>query len=232
MSVGKALCLVLCFFLDVHVRAEEAIGAAHGRKIIQRENLKVVLDKGALVEVRGSGFHLVRGFFLVEAQLATRFSTPFATLWCENNSKCKALFERTSDHLSVKSLAGEWRFTRNGDAQIYSLPLAMQMRFAEVTDEGVASMDFPQSLPWLSTLKVWGRLFVGKPDEFKAQVSEFRAVWKAAVETASQLHAQGAARTIASAEAEASKREATRRQDERETNELRRQMRERNYLTP
>jgi hypothetical protein len=232
MSAGRVVCLLLCFFLDVHVRAEEAVAAKSARTTISRENLKIILAKGSLVEPRGEGFHLVRGQFLVETQTDTRLTTPFATVWCEAESECKALFERASDHLVIRSLEGEWRLLRNGEVQVYRVPEAMQLRLSLVADDGKAAMEFPQSLPWDSTVKAWAHLFTGKPAEFKAQVLAFRQVWKGAVETASSLHSQGAQRTIASHDQELAKEAALRDAEEREHQNLRRQMRERNFPTP
>jgi hypothetical protein len=231
MSAGRALCLLLCFFLDVHVRADEVLNASAGKTSVSRENLKIVLAKGALVEIRAETFHLVRGQVLVESSSNTQFTTPFAKIWCDNGPACKALIERSPDHVNVLSLNGEWRFSRTGDKQIYRIPAAMQMRLGLVAGDGKAAMEFPQSLPWESTVKRWASLFQGKPDEFKAEVENFRGLWRQAIETASLEQQQGAERTLASHDEKLAKEASRRAADERESAELRRQLRERNFLT-
>lgn len=227
---ARALFLFLCFFLDVHVRAEEPIVAVKDKKSVTIEELNMQLGRGTILEPRGSEVRIVRGQMLVETEDSTRITAPFVKLWCEKESACKALIDRTDDSLVIRSLEGEWRLTRTGDNQVYRVPEAMQMHFGLVDQDGKATMDFPQSLPWLATVKAWGHLFHGKPDEFKDQVAEFRERWKNAVETASLLHSEGARRTIASHDEELAKAEAARRKDEAETRALRKQMRENNYI--
>src|SRR5689334_8375060 len=94
----KLLICFICFFLDVHVRAEECKTApclinAKTRRVEWKEP-HVVADKGSLAEWRGQDIvHLVRGTFLAAG--AVRITTPFANFACDG--ECEALFERGAD---------------------------------------------------------------------------------------------------------------------------------------
>jgi hypothetical protein len=225
----RVLAIVLCFFLDVHVHADPLAGPSTGKKTLKLHEMEVVLDHGALMEER-EGLHLVRGRIYVQSEERTQIATPFATAHCEGD--CRAIFERSNDHVWIQNLEGAWIIQRTGEAQSYILPPAMQVRVAEVGENGLAQMDFPQSLPWAPTLKAWGHLFPGDKNEFKDQVEAFRPRWKLGVERVTQIHQDGAKRTIASYEKAEAEKEAARRREEQENAKLRALFREKNYLSP
>ncbi|MBX3022526.1 MAG: hypothetical protein KF799_12710 [Bdellovibrionales bacterium] len=230
----KFIFCFLCFFLDVHVRAEEhgicnappcAIKAEHNRSV---KNPAAMIAAGGTAEWRGDSLHLVKGTFLLQGP--GKFSTAYATLSCED--ECLAIVERDDKQVILRNLHGDWRVDRLGDKQTYAVPPAMQVRVAAVSVDGQAEMDFPQSLPWLQTIKTWGRLFQGSREEFKEKVSEFREVWEQAVEAVSDLHGRTAERAIASHNEELAKAAARRAAIEREDAQLRQMFREKNNLSP
>lgn len=228
MKALKLATLTLCFFLDVHVRAE-VLTAGFAKRDYSFGTTRVVLDHGGLIE-HGDNLHLVRGKMYVESADSAAVSTPFATVMCAG--RCMAIFERAADHIWIKNLEGAWMLKRKGDQQSYAIPEAMQVRVAEVDPNGVAQMDFPQSLPWRPLVKTWGHLYPGKVDEFKDQVTAFRPRWRQAVESAAQMHQEAAQRTIASYEKAQADRDAARRAVERENAELRQLFMQKNYLAP
>jgi hypothetical protein len=240
MNSFKVMICVLCFFLDVHVRADEvcwgktvpcAVEAAHGRRDLQASGLSLSLDRGALLEQRdGDVLQLVRGSFYVESSTTVSLRTPFGAFSCAGE-KCTALFQRDDEKVVVMNLGGEWRVRRAGDPEIYRIPPATSLRLSAVGVNGRAAMDFPQSLAWLPTLKLWGRLYPGTKPAFTTAVEAFRPVWRAAVEKTSREDEQVAARDIASHDEAVARRQATLKAREREDAELRRQFRARNYLS-
>lgn len=214
----KAFALLLCFFLDVHVRAEALVGP--------RTTPKLKLDAGALAETRADhAIALVRGSFLLRE--AGTFTTPFAVFTCAH--ACTALVERAPDLVTLTNLGGDWQVVRLGDEQAYAVPVATRVSVRPVGLDGKADLEFPQALAWAPTLKVWGRLFPGSAKEFRAQVEAFREVWEEAVEQTSQMQEGVARRAIASAAAAQAAVRANQIARDREDAELRAQFRERNF---
>jgi hypothetical protein len=128
----------------------------------------------------------------------------------------------------VKSLEGKWLIERNGDATTYAVATGLEISLSEVGEDGQASMEFPQSLPWLPTVKQWGELYPGTLDELKPTLVKFREEWKEAVEKVSAMHETAARRSIASAENEQAKELAQKAAKEREDARLRALFREKN----
>jgi hypothetical protein len=231
MNRGKVLTLACVFFIDVHVRAETpnkecwgttvpcAVQAEGGKKrLLTANDLKISLAPLALLEqLDEKTLQLVRGEFYVETSKAVVFKTPFGRVWCDDD--CQGLFVRTDDSFNIKSLQGHWLVQRNGENTTYQVPTALQVTLGTVGEDGHALMEFPQSLPWLSTVKLWGDLYPGTFQELKPTLVKFRGTWKEAVEHVSELHQQAAARTIASYEEglahEKSAREAREHEDAR-----------------
>lgn len=226
----RILCLILCFFLDVHVRADEALVTQNSiRKVSLKEGF-IVLNARTLVEPKGKTLNLVHGQLLVEAGRSTKFTTPFGEAFCDSEELCRALFERTSDKWVIQSLAGNWHFKRSGDNQVYQLHVATQIQLGEVTTDGQAQMELPQSLPWDATVKTWAHLFQGKPEQFKDQVIDFRVHWQAAVEGLSQAQSETTKKAVENHEKELKIQAAARLTETRERALLRRELAERNYL--
>lgn len=235
MKSAQILLYILCFFLDVHVKAAAAECSAGGCVLnaksarLELKSPAVVMDKGSLAEFRqNQTLHLVRGIFYVHGEGV--FNTPFAKFSCEG--ECRALIERHPGHAVVQNLGGDWRVERLGDAQPYMVPAAMQVTVREVSSDGHAEMDFPQSLPWLATAKTWGRLFPGEAKEFKHELAAFREQWNEAVEAASDLHQRTASREVASAKKAADAALAARLAREKEDRELREAYRRKNHISP
>jgi hypothetical protein len=166
-----------------------------GKRTLEGESLKLTMAPDTLVEQRDAGtIQVIDGHVLVAASRPVRFQSPYGKIWCAD--ACMAIFERERDSFRIKSLAGHWRLSRAGDPQEYAVPPASQIVLGEVSEDGRAGMEFPQSLPWKPTIGEWAELHAGTADEFKRQVDSFRAVWKEAVETISRLQSEAAQRTI------------------------------------
>jgi hypothetical protein len=218
------------FCVDVHVKAQGllaedcwgkdgqcAVQAGASRRVMSNSTLRIVLAPQALLERRDpETIQLVRGDFYVESSTSVKMQTPFAKVWCVDD--CKALFTRAMNGLEVKSLAGRWRVERVGEPTIYALPAGLQLVFGEVSDQGMAQMEFPQSLPWSPTLKQWAALYPDKMSMWKSEVVQFRHVWRDAVEAVSVLHQTAANRAVAAHDKEVAlarqKRLAQLREDE------------------
>ena len=206
------LCFLFC--VDVHVKAQGllaedcwnkdgqcAVQAGASRRVMSNSTLRIVLAPQALLERRDPGtIQLVRGEFYVESSTAVKLQTPFAKVWCID--ECKALFTRAANGLEVKSLAGQWRVERLGEPTIYALAAGLQLVFGEVSDQGMAQMEFPQSLPWAPTLKQWAALYPDKMSVWKGEVQQFRQVWRDAGEAVSVLHQSAANQAVAAHEKE------------------------------
>ena len=91
-------------------------------------------------------------------------------------------------------------------------------------------MEFPQSLPWLSTVKSWAKLYPGNAKQLREEVADFRPAWREAVEAVSHLHAETAERAIASYEAGQAQERARQKAREREDESLRSLFRAKNNL--
>lgn len=234
----------LCFTLDVHVRAEESHHAAkaeahddscaapcviNATKKYVLKSPNVILAKGALAELRSSeNLHLVRGNFLVQSPGS--FTTPFAKFSCEG--ECTAVVERQAGKVTLRNIKGDWQVDRMGDKQTYAVPPAMLVVVTEVDSSGQAGLDFPQALPWMPTVKLWGSLYVGDVHGFKEALEEFRPVWEEAVDAVSDLNSRTAIREIASADQALAKQQALKRAREKEDADLRKLFREKNSVSP
>ena len=228
MKAFRTLLLLCTFCLDLHVKAAELSikdcwgktlpCSVEGRRLVSAGATRLSLTTSALLEQRDAEtFQLIRGDFYIETSSRAKFQTPFGQVWCED--ECKGLFNREAGKLIVKSLEGKWRIRRLGEAQAYELAPGLQVQLGEVGDGGVAQMEFPQSLPWLPTVKLWSALYPGALSELKPTLVKFRETWKNAVETASVLHAQVASRSVASdakiRASAAAQKLATEREDQR-----------------
>ncbi len=218
--------LVALFCIDLRVKAEPEVYAAHSQKTWDGAGLHVIMQPGSLIEKReGDTVHLIKGQFLIELKDSATVKSVFATLGCAAG-QCRALVERTAERLVVKALKGEFMVRRLGDPQHYALMAGAGVIVLPVTDEGVAEMDFPEALPWESTVKEWAKFFPGTIKEFKPTLVQFREDWKLAVEKLSELHAEHASRTIASHDKEVAEELARKAAQEREDAKYRKLFRE------
>lgn len=239
MSSGRLLTLVLCFFMDVRVHAEEcweqkwpcAIRSKSHRKNLEGKDLKMSLAPKAVIDARAQNhIQVVYGSIYAEVGSAKTFAAAFGSVTCEQ--KCKVIFERTSGRLRIFSLAGTWSIKRLGDTASYRLPAGYQMLLSEVGTDGKAGLEFPQALPWDSTLKTWAELYPGPFEDFKKAVADFRVYWVQAIEEGSKLQAQEAGRAIASHEASLAAARARQKREEQEDESLRKLFREKNNIYP
>jgi hypothetical protein len=235
----RALALICIFFMDVHVRADEKTASCWGKslpcpvqagdskKVIEAADLRLSLGAQALLEQRDEKtIQLVSGEFYVETAKPVTFKTPYARIWCVD--ECKALFVRTNDSIEVKSLEGRWLIERNGEAVTYTVAPGLEITLSEVSDDGHAAMEFPQSLPWSPTVRQWGKLYPGTMKQLKPTLVKFREEWKEAVEKVSEMQEGVVRRTIASYEDEQAKEQSRKAAREREDQRLRALFREKN----
>lgn len=224
----RVLLLFTFFFLDVKVRAEVVSASAH-RKTMKTDGVQFVLASQSLLEIQKQGtLRLVKGQLYLESEHKVKLTAPFGSFECM--SDCLALLERRVDAVKLQSLGGYWRIRRLGDETLYGLPPGMEMTLGRVDLDGAAEMEFPQSVPWDSTIRSWARLFPGTREEFKVRISEFRPVWREAVEAATDLQHGEAGRTIASHEADLARIRARQRAQEREDESLRKLFRAKNNI--
>lgn len=224
----RILSLVMLFCLDIRVKAETEVYAGRSKKTFTSGGATVIMLPGALVENReGQSIHLVKGHFYVELKDSALVRTPFASVACAAG-ECQALIDRTDDGMIVKALKGEFMVRRLGDSQHYSLTAGARLAINAVNEHGVSDMDFPQALPWDSTVKEWAKFFPGTLKEFKSTLVEFRETWKQTVERMSSLHTNYAQRTLASYEAKVAAEAARRAAQEREDAKYRKMFREKN----
>ena len=230
----RAFMLLFLFCVDVHVKADsgaQVISAAH-KKSFATANVSVVMQAGSLLEQREDNLvHLVKGHFFVDLQPSGKVQTAFATMTCAVDS-CQALVRRDSEKVEIKAVKGEFNVRRLGEKAAYGLRSGMQVTVMAVTDEGTAEMEFPQSLPWDSTVKEWSKFYSGNAKDFRTTLIQFREEWKAAVENVSQLHQIQAGRVIASYEQSLSEQRARQAVQEREDAKMRKLFREKNDLAP
>lgn len=238
MRLLRLLTFVFLFCVDVHVKAAElgdcwghripcAVKAGDRVKTLSADNLRVSMSRASLLEQRDEKtVQLVAGQFYVETSRPVQFQTPFGKMWCE--SECKGLFVRETSRVVVKSFGGSWLVQRTGEQQTYVVPPALQVELGEVTSAGQAQMEFPQSLPWTSTVGAWAALYPGTLAEFKQTLAKFRPVWKEAVEAASSMHSQVILREIASDEKVRNEARARQLAKEREDQSLRQLFRDKN----
>jgi hypothetical protein len=78
----------------------------------------------------------------------------------------------------------------------------------------------------------WSRLYPGPVELFKSEVTRFRSEWKTAVESASKVFEQTAARAVASYEEGLAKERARRKAEEKEEAALRELFRKKNDIDP
>lgn len=218
----RILILVFFFCVDVHVRAESV--ASEKREAVSVPSGKLVLAPHSLIETSEESVHLVKGDFYYSGGETARFKTPFAAFHC--SGECKVLVRRFKDKVRIKNMLGSVIVRRAGDAQDYYLPVGMQFTVGLVTGVGVADMEFPQSLPWDETVKLWASLYIGEAKQFKSDLEEFREEWRHAVEAVSDLHRDRAHREIASAIRAADDAARSKAEIEKENASLRKLFRE------
>jgi hypothetical protein len=231
-SLLKFTTLIFCFSIEIHVRALDATYEAKGsRKIVELGEHKVVLRAGTLVQaLSGERVRLIRGAVLIDGSANFMVQTPFAKFTCED--ECTGLVERKKDHVYIKSLKGNWSLQRTGDKQVYQIPVAAMLRIGEVSVDGHSDLEFPQSLPWNSTVKEWASLFAGSAHDFKPVLAEFHQVWLEAVGQLTEIQTQAAGRALAADANERATRESQRQAKEREDAKLRQLFREKSYIYP
>jgi hypothetical protein len=218
--------------VDIRVKADTPVVAMAHKKSFSAKGLQVVLGPGSLLEQHDKNeFQLVKGEFLVELQSIAKLKTPFATVTCDGDP-CLALIHRDSTQVQIKALRGEFRVRRLGEKTDYGLGAGLQLTVMEVADNGVAEMEFPQSLPWDSTVKEWAHYYSGTSKEFRETLIQFREDWQQAVERVSQIHEQYAGRVIASYEATLAEERSRKAAQEREDAKMRKLFREKNNVSP
>jgi hypothetical protein len=241
-KIGRLILLMALFCVDVRVRADDLkdcwgksipcpVQALTGKRLVEVDNLKISMSANALLEQRSDDLiQLVRGDFYVETAKPVKLQTPYGRFWCEG--ECKALFERDEREITIKNLQGRWLIQRTGETQTYALAPALQTWLGEVEPDGRAQMEFPQSLPWLQTTKLWAALYPGDVGHLKTDLAQFRVVWHHAVESVSELHKTTAQREIASYRRTQDEERARQKAQEKEDESLRNLFRQKNYLSP
>lgn len=245
MNSGRFVLIAALFFIDVRVRAEDshketecwgkqipcAVQATDHKREFKNGDFIFVLAAGSLAQQRDQKtIQLVDGDFYIEIDKPMLFNTPYASVTCA--SVCKALVSRQISGLTVKALEGDWTVQRLGEKRVYTLGAGLQISIGEVETSGMAQMDFPQSLPWASTVKEWSKLYVGSAELFKSDVTQFRRDWKTAVESAAKVHEEVAARAVASFGEGVAKEQARRKAVEKEDAALRELFRRKNNIDP
>lgn len=222
--------LILLFCVDIHVKADSAVASGSHKRTWELGPLTVIMQPRSLLEPReGQTIHLVKGRFFVSFHGGGTVSSPFANVMCATD-ECEGIFLRSDDGLDVKALKGEFTVRRLGDKAHYGVIAGAHVKIARVTEEGKSEMDFPESLPWDSTVKEWATFFPGTAKEFRPELSRFRVDWKKAVETLSALHIEHAGRVIASHEREVAAERARAAAQAAEDAKLRKLFREKNDL--
>jgi hypothetical protein len=189
----------------------------------------MTLAAHSLVEQRDTEtIQLIEGDIYVVTSSDTKFKTPYAEIRCADD--CKAIFNRKSDQILIKSLGGQWIVKRLGDKQEYALHAGLQVTVSEVGTDGMAQMEFPQGLSWEPTVKEWAKFYSSGYAHFKNDLSAFREVWEAAVEKTSEAQLHNATRSIASHQQAVRSEQARQKAREHEDAELRRLFREKNNI--
>jgi hypothetical protein len=249
MIHARAFLLIALFFVDVHVRAESHTAAvqaedpaacwgkivpcavqADGKKqVLSAPGFEMVLDAHSLVEQRNDkSIQLVSGRFLVSMKGAMKLNSPYAEFTCTGD--CTGLFVRELKAVTLKALAGSWQVKRLGEPHRYRVDAGLLVTVAEVTENGMAEMEFPQSLVWAPTIKEWASMYRKDAKDFKREVTAFRQSWRDAVESASQVHAADAGRSIASHQASIDAALARRKREQMEDQRLRQLFRQKNHF--
>lgn len=239
MKWFRVCALIWVFCVDVHVKAEEAhesgcwgnrvpcaFKAEEARTVLKLQDTVLSLSRHALVQRRQDSVALVQGEFYIETSKPIHFQSPYGKFWCTDD--CKGLVVRNPERINLKNLEGQWHVQRTGEAQEYVLPVGLQVSLGEVNDRGQATMDFPQSVPWNSTVHQWAELFPESFEELKPAIVKFRSNWREAVDAVSELHQHEAQRSIASHEQDLAREKAQRLAREREDQSLRALFREKN----
>ena len=238
----RSFILLAIFCIDVRVHAEThaseskdcwghkvpcAIRNEAGVRHLKSERFEISLDKGALLEQRETSVvHFVTGLFYLRHVKGAEFTTAFAKFNCK--ADCQALIERQDDKMTLKVLEGQVWIKRLGEEKYYRVDAGLQVSVSEVAEDGKAAMEFPQSLPWLTTAKDWARLFPGEVEDFHKELAEFRTRWNEAVESASETHKLVADRQIAAHNEELAKQKARAAAAAREDQRLRELFRRKN----
>lgn len=230
--IARILILFAVFSLDVQVRAASHVIRATVKRTFSDGDFHIHMAGGSLLEKQDDEtYQLIDGQFLVELPEGIRLKTPFATIQCLG-PKCEGMFVRKTSEIEVRALRGGLVIRRLGEKKDYLLPPAMRMTVYPVAVDGKSAMEFPQSLPWDSTVKDWAKLYPGTPAEFKETLIQFREEWREAVDQASQLQLEYASREIASHEKAVADAEARREVQEKEDESLRRLFRQKNFIDP
>lgn len=240
MISARAALVCALFFIDVKVHAEEdcwgktlpcAIQATRQRRDLKAQGFTMALAPHSIAEQRDAKtVQLVQGEFFLTVEGLVKFNTPYAEIRCSN--ECKGIFNRNDKSIDIKALEGQWVIKRVGERQEYALRAGLQVKISEVEENGMAEMEFPQGLPFNSTVKEWAKFYSGDFREFKAEVAVFRQAWQEAIEQVSQAQRETATRSIASHQSELDKQRAAKAAAEREDAELRKLFREKNNLQP
>lgn len=248
MNLARAALICALFFVDVHVHAAEhaksetaedcwgktlpcAIQSSQHRRELKAQGFAMTLAPNSIAEQRDAKtVQLVKGSFYLEVDGVVKFNTPYAEIRCP--AECKGIFSRTQKELEMKALEGQWVIKRLGDKQEYALRAGLQVKVSEVEENGMAEMEFPQGLPFESTVKEWAKFYSGDFKDFKASVTVFRQAWQEAIEQVSQSQLENATRSIASHQSELDKQRAAKAAAEREDAELRKLFREKNNFQP
>lgn len=226
----RTLLFFLLFCADLHVKADLAVASGSSKKNWKGGGLDVVLQPGSLLEQReGELVNLVKGRFLIGFANGVSVRTPYAAVLCQAES-CAAIILRDAEGMEIKALKGEFSVRRLGDTAHYNMIAGSRMSVRSVAEDGKAEMEFPQSLPWDSTVKEWAKFFPGDMKAFRPVLTAFRADWKHAVEVLSSLHTERAGREIASHEKALVAEAARQAAEERANARLRELFRQKNDM--
>lgn len=238
----RGFLIISFFFIDVRVRAETN-SSCWGKSIpcavrsqghsaeYKAPGLVLVLSASAMVEQKDEkNIRLISGGFYLDVKNPIIFNTPYATFSCV--SQCKALVERTQDSVTLKSLEGDWKIVRKGEAKEYFLSAGLQSQISEVDSTGMAHMEFPQAVVWSPTVKQWAAMYPNSFSSFKSDLERFRESWRSAVESSSSMNAEIVQRVVASHEAGLARERARQKAVEEDEKALRALFRKKTDIDP
>jgi len=254
VKIIKLIVLLLCFSVQIHVKAEESrprsvlmpnlvqepracledmslvCGIKSQDKAIRLRHGGAVLDLAAhtiLIRVTPAVWYLSKGHVWVEGYSDFQLKTQYG--FVSPVGDWGSLLSSRGKEVVITPLTSPVLLSPSGLQKTVVVDPGLEITFQGYNQKGQASYEIPLSSQPRSVISRWSQAYSGNPAEFPSHVSEYLQNWNQISDDVVKTQQQIISRELASAEAKRRRQEERRRRYQEESRRMRALFRKKNY---
>lgn len=199
MRVARWVLFLLCFQLEISVRAESSVVAAAEQTVVVTSAFETmfVLPHGLLDQTAEGQRRVIAGTVFVRAAKEAQATLVSFYGFLKTSGEMTVLAKEKSDRILVRAIK-ETVVIGLRDGRTLSLAEGMQIEIGAVTSAGTNYHGLPTTIEIADHLRVLALLPGAGRESMKAESIELKARWKNAAASAGELYQAVIARHVAS----------------------------------